>query len=1048
MNNGMYLLENKLWKVTLSSAGMLHELFDKESETQVRLEHLSVCEMDWGCFCPQDLEAVNVIHSENAESTEMIFQYHTFFCNAEVRYVLPRHESYLQKCISLTALDKPITLLNVAEQLSPVPFPQEFIPYDTFWNSPTAVFLRWPHSGVFAGYENPFFEASGDKQQIRIAYQPSLMLAPGETYQSEAFFCGLTTRKGCEIIEDIPKTSLYANGRYHTRYRNPSGHLPLDLGEIRAFSRYAEHYLQAQIPQFELVYYMYWTPLKPDDEKRYCHLLDAFHELGGDSVILVPPLYYEAPRVDGLSLWELAPQGSAMERVIAHARNLDLKIGFYTGSASGHSEHCIGCMTDFDPDHVRGWGKRDHQGKLSHENCLADDDFARWYGQCIQNTIDQYHLKVFGWDPGPGNGLFCYAANHGHIPGKGGYKGWRNAMQLTHDLYEANEGIYFQGFHGTKEYGLWGQLHTHQNESYWEQKPGQMAALPPDYSADRITAYGMSQQSYWNQLFRFLPPYVSHALAHRMYQSCHSPLALMEDFDWSGYRYAFLSALSTGACVTLPIIPDNLENLDGLEYKAFVQKWSQWARETWQYAPKTVPLQPSPTPGAVHGTARVLDREGFLFLFNPNPRETLAHVPLDWTIGLESPGEYMLEYMYPWNGGCVQSSADKPWLFRHQETAHIPVPSREAVVLHLCADDGAFHHAGRGGVMSQKDSIIHLDHVSGQPGERRSFALGTRIMVNGIDMLPDGSEYIFDGEELPRQLDGWEYQQQKQPAVFRMEPGTHEVKTRFYAPGRMEELLKQAQVPDPEKHRQKIAQLRQMIPHDCYLWAQPYRLFLTIPFDDANKVTELSVSINGTLLNADSFRVQTYQQVTTMGWYLDITDYVQYDAINEVAVNLSASEAVWWMGPTLEYPLDAPTEKLHPVAPLTREIQNGRPLSRQKPRRSNAASERNPLILNAWASSAFASDEDVTIFASVNLPEDELEGVYMAAQVNITQRGRGSCFSDIPMTFDRQTGLYSHVIENGDRKQTILDAPELHFWCIDKNGSVSPTFHLPVQWKL
>ena len=86
-------------------------------------------------------------------------------------------------------------------------------------------------------------------------------------------------------------------------------------------------------------------------------------------------------------------------------------------------------------------------------------------------------------------------------------------MNLVKRLKDTFPELYIQGFHGTKEYGLWGFRGFDQHEAYWEQCPYDAGTIYPDLSEDRLTASGMRFQSWWNQNFRFMPAVINHSLA-------------------------------------------------------------------------------------------------------------------------------------------------------------------------------------------------------------------------------------------------------------------------------------------------------------------------------------------------------------------------------------------------------------------------------------------------------------------------------------------------------------------------------------------------------
>ena len=193
-------------------------------------------------------------------------------------------------------------------------------------------------------------------------------------------------------------------------------------------------------------------------------------------------------------------------------------------------------------------------------------------------------MDFWNWDPGLGNGFFCYSDKHGHIPGKGAYKGFKNTQKILKKIKKLERNVYLQAFHGMKEYGLWGMKYFDQHEAYWEQDPGFFATSYSDFSADRITANGMRLQAWWNMNYRFLPAAINHSLTNRMIQNCYNPDEYLRYlFDFQGYEFALMSALACGASITSPIIPYNLDSDYLKEYVEFYNKWIMWAKENFNF---------------------------------------------------------------------------------------------------------------------------------------------------------------------------------------------------------------------------------------------------------------------------------------------------------------------------------------------------------------------------------------------------------------------------------------------------------------------------------
>lgn len=169
------------------------------------------------------------------------------------------------------------------------------------------------------------------------------------------------------------------------------------------------------------------------------------------------------------------------------------------------------------------------------------------------NTIKRYQLRNWSWDPSLGSAMNCYDESHGHVSGKGAYKGWRRCIELPRRLKESNPGLFVQGFYGTKHFGLWGLKHTDQHEVYNEQT-AIVCTHHTQISDDRQNADGLRFQNYWSMRFRFLPAVIGHSLVHRMSEG-EFDRELIKAWDFYGWRYALMSALAVSGSFMPAILP-------------------------------------------------------------------------------------------------------------------------------------------------------------------------------------------------------------------------------------------------------------------------------------------------------------------------------------------------------------------------------------------------------------------------------------------------------------------------------------------------------------
>ncbi len=469
-------------------------------------------------------------------------------------------------------------------------------------------------------------------------------------------------------------------------------HHALDTAEIAAMRAVANDWLGEDVVRqpVRFILYTYWYPLPqpPLDaagEARWKRVIDTFHGMGGDTLLLTPLHHGPLPEGKPDASFDWAPANSAAARVLAYAQAQGLACGFYSGVAAGNRNHGNSAALPFAPE-IAAWKKVDRHGQRGAENCIACDAYAEWFSAVQQNTINRLDLRAWSWDPGPGNGNFCWSATHAHLPGQGAYKGWRNSSAIIHRLRaETKGGLFVQGFYGRKEYGLWGLRDTDQHEAYWEQQVEWGASLHPQLSSERMNADGVRLQAWWCQNFRFLPPAQNHPLVHRITHQCQMDDHADQLWDRQAWRYAVLSALAVGNGLTACILPEDPATVPG--YAEFLARWLAWARAHADLIPRQVCFGAQVESGGVDGYGRIDGERGVVFLCNPAPRPALAHCTLARGRTVRS-GLIPLIEAHPRAGVYCLDAASGAVAWAADDPLTLEVPTQEVLVLELCRDDG------------------------------------------------------------------------------------------------------------------------------------------------------------------------------------------------------------------------------------------------------------------------------------------------------------------------------------------------------------------------
>lgn len=917
-------------------------------------------------------------------TSRLCFRYEAPFGVVRLIYTAKEGTAFFRRHIVIEP-STPIQLLGVrfgATQFECAP--TESIDYQTFWNAPTVAFLRFDTGGIFMGVENPFFTARLESGGVALAFEPSLILTAGERYESEPQFVGVYRKSGVMLSDHPPKS---AHG-LRPRFRNPCGYVPIDRAEIRAMQLFAASYLDRPADDFRFLLYNFFYPLpqmpKEGSVEETVHLkmLDTFGELGGDTIIFNPMHPYSKPSGAMDSYWDLGPVGSAAQRIMDHARSKGMRFGYYMGCAR-HGGEGNSCALPFAPEKT-GWKKVDATGKTAAENCMGSDGFAEWWFTVQKNTIDRFGLGLWSWDPGPGNGSFCHSADHGHLPGKGAYKGWRNATEVMRRLKEVFPGIYFQAYYGRKEFGLWGFKYFDQYESYWEWGVGS-GSHHPELSADRFNADGTRLQSWWNQNFRFHPSLLNHCMVHRFQEGVWDP-RLVKAWDHFGWRYSVMSCLASGGDITTVILPENNDLVPGM--KEFYGTWIDWARKTASYRKFNIPFGHQVRVGGIDGWARISDSHGYIFLCNPGPRPARVSFSLDDEIGLlAKAGRFALTELYPEPGFVRCAPARGGSGFAMGERVSFVIPAYEVVLLELAAAD-------------EKQSI-------GSECDLREHAGYPRCLDNWC--MPDGKRFEFPLHAAADRL---------------------ELKMTFEISKEVRDVLARAKPRNVAEFEPLVAQWRKDYP-DTFAWARPDRLWLSIPFTDADCVKTVTLVLNGRTVP-----VECHTATKRIMHFADVTDFIEWGKLNSVLLTIDAVAADQFLGPYLEYPRSAAEEAAPRVSSLP--VVYDMPVDADMPLRVAAASSgRAPVVTSVRMDPPYLQEGKETVFsAEVNLPQDQFEGVYISCPWN-----------DCRMTWDEGEKRWIWKWTACGRTGLIMDVPKYTVWAVSKTGVVSNAGEVMLDWR-
>lgn len=725
----------------------------------------------------------------------------------------------------------------------------ELVFYKTFIDAPAAGFLRCGKFGFYTGAENPFFSVIQTDDEIVVKYEPSLMLKSGESYESDAQFMGGYLTYGEAVAEGEPiNLEAMQTSVKRTRFFNPSSDIPLDRAEVKAMRDYVAEYYDLNNRGFDNILYYFFYPHVDGGESEQNELvcydqIDRFARLQGNIIAFNPHAKSVLPTEDK-PYWELLPKDSAAERIYNYATKKGLRCGYYMGCAY-NGEGGNAALLPFMPDKTE-WKKRDSFGNIASENCLACDEYLDWWYTVQENTIAKYGLGYWAWDPGPGNGNDCFAEDHGHIPGKGEYKGWRNSLQLLKRLKTRFPDLFLQSFYGRKEYGFWGFKYFTQHEVYWEQTLLFGATLHRDFSDYRMNAHGTRLQNLWSMQYRFIPTQLGHGLVTRMGER-YFDRDIDKANDLLGWKYSLISAIAYCGSVTHCNLPDKLEHLPDIE--DFYQKWIGWARDNYEYCKYATPIADDVSDGIIDGIARINKDKGQLFLFNSSPTFVRKKLPLDPRLGFDTDKRFYLRLLY-----CERTElGTEPVFYRGGfgmgDTLDITLPPYGAVVLEVTDSP-----SGR-----SIDEIPFVNHTAGEyrTADGKSFNCQDHCAYESISLF-----------------------------------------TKVYFSHTVKDALEKAFTPNKEFLNGKIDYWKEKGLPFNFTTSFPERLLVYIPIRGVKLPRNIMLTVNGKRVPVEVYRLRGCPILH----YAFIEDYILWDSENELELHFEDLAENSFMGAYFEFP--------------------------------------------------------------------------------------------------------------------------------------------------
>ena len=1032
-------LSNEKLKVIISNTGKLLSVENfLSSEKYDFVSDQFELDTDIGILSNKDKKP-NSIKKNNHS---IVYQFDYGNVDLELVYTLKAENSFFRRLLKVVT-KTPLRIKKL--KLGEIKFSEpadEAIHYMTFWMAPTVEFIRFEKGGIFTGFENPFYHADLNEKGVALSFEPGLILKVDEGYESEPQFIGVYKKSGI-IIEDSARPYRFING---------SGHIPIDRNESRAMRAFALDYLAPVQKTFLNINEQFFHPLpqmpKNDNDKWYfIKAIDTFADIEGDMIGFKPLHPYKKPDSE-IDYWNLLPEkeNATARQIVEYAKKKGISYGFYMGVAA-HGKEGNSAGLSFRPDR-QSWKKVDVQGRRAPDNCIGDDEFYEWWFRVQDNTIKKYKLSNWSWDPSLGSAMNCYDEKHGHIAGKGAYKGWRRCIELTGRLKEKNPELYILGYYGTKNFGLWGLKHTDQHQVYNEQT-AIVSSHHTQISDDRQNADGIRFQNYWSMRFRFLPAVLGNSYVHRMSEGVFDR-ELVKAWDFYGWQYSLLSSIAVSGSAMPAILPYESDLVPG--YKQFYKKWTRWAKKNFQYIRYTEPFGEQVQQGSVDGYARIKGDHGFIFLFNGNPRPSEITFEVGDEINLQQEGNYEFVELYPSDEGKLVLDNQGKSVFALGQEASLTISANSCKLLELKRATKVTKPilVGISGHTRLIKNQLVITGVRGKPGHVYPIrvrlsepASVKKVKVNGVrqDFSVTDSEVRLDvqfkGNAYTRELDHWI---KPDGSIFEFpyhnKQESLKIKTKFKINKDVVQLLEKARPKNFAEMGEKIAAW-QVSGKDAYSYhnftcSRPERLWLIIPFT-LQKVSDVKVSINsidmGDLLMNDT---------PGHSFYMDITDLIGYGVDNEIELFMQEMDKNEFMGPFLMYPGEELTgDVLSKPKDINMQVIYKKSLISPGPPRYIKGANR-PVITDARVMGNVTLKKSTQLRVKVNLSPENIQSVTYSHS-GFPWMGK------VGLRYNEDIRCWIANVEPGDRWR-IQESEYIFIWAVSRDGLYSDFYPVKVGW--
>jgi hypothetical protein len=538
-------------------------------------------------------------------------------------------------------------------------------------------FGRTPQGGFFAGTEMPFDASAHSGNTLILAYSPSLKVKAREELRSEPAYFGVYRKRAGEAdAQNLPlQSESDAMVAMTSAILGPPrfGLVPLCNGwcsemEMNTFTKQSV----------------------AADMKS----LDVIAQCGIDWSSESHPWSGETQQMNNLGPNDEYRPGPLVREFLQHAHEIGVKVVPFTTLNNSNpwwtsqSGAVPGRPFRADrPDWLIDAGVSLPADALKPQgNCLGSQAFWDWLERTTLEAVGNSGYPGWSLDGdffgggGKVSPARCQSDKHDHLPGDSNYACQRGLAQLMASLRRRFPHIFIHVYRPPMDLGVWALKNVDACFTLNEN----------NYIMDNLV--GGDNIRTWSRTRvqrEFLPHYIDQPLLFPI------PLLFPKPGNGKGWPKGHLDYILLSALSCSPNQLFYLPTKSGLpdEDKAEIRKWLDWGRKNVEYlqvrkdlpawpmakADERTPMQAGATPPSVDrvdGSAHIVGRRGFVFLFNSTAKSLPGEFALtEESIGLSDVGDSRISQHYP--------AAQRTVSVRHGQTVRWDVPGKSAVILEL-----------------------------------------------------------------------------------------------------------------------------------------------------------------------------------------------------------------------------------------------------------------------------------------------------------------------------------------------------------------------------